>query len=84
VEQILIDLNLAETPRLLVFNKSDLLGEEQSAALALQFDGVFLTAKNRRSFPSLMARIEHHLWPKSASNPPDMQTDDPENLADNK
>lgn len=80
VEQILIDLNLAETPRLLVFNKSDLLGEEQSAAVALQFDGVFLTAKNRRSFPSLMAGIEQHLWPKTASNPPDMHIDCPEDL----
>jgi GTP-binding protein HflX len=66
VEQILMDLKLSEIPRLLVFNKTDLLTDEQSHALALQFEGVALSAKNRRTFPSLLERIEQYMWPEEA------------------
>jgi GTP-binding protein HflX len=63
VEQILIDLKLSDIPRLLVFNKTDLLSEEQAHALALQFEGVSISAKNRRTFPALLERIEQYMWP---------------------
>lgn len=63
VEQILMELNLAEIPRLIVFNKTDLIAEEQARALAVQFEGVCIVAKDRATFHPLLGRIEQHLWP---------------------
>ncbi len=66
VEQILMDLNLSETPRLLVFNKTDLLTQEEADSIAAQFDGVSISAKNRRTFKPLLSRIEQYLWSKNS------------------
>ena len=62
--RVVADLAFAEgeTPRLLVFNKTDLLDNEQAAALRYQFDAVTISAKNRRTFAPLLRRMEHHLW----------------------
>jgi GTPase len=65
VEQILMDLNLAEIPRLIVLNKADLITEEQARALALQFESVCIVAKDRTTLHPLLERIEHHLWPRA-------------------
>ena len=61
VEQILMDLNLAEIPRLIVLNKTDLIPDEQARSL----EGVCIVAKERASLYPLLERIEHHLWPRT-------------------
>jgi GTP-binding protein HflX len=62
VERILKDLELAETPRLLVYNKIDrLLPAERSI---LEDDGrtLAISALDRRTMLPLLAAVEHALW----------------------
>jgi GTP-binding protein HflX len=65
VEGILTDLGLAETPRLLVMNKIDLLPPEERAQLA-RADGalpaVAISAQDRSTTVPLLAAIELMLW----------------------
>ena len=65
VEQILIDLELADTPRLIVYNKCDLLSETELMSEMRQEDAAFISATQRHTFVSLLARIENHLWPQN-------------------
>ena len=64
-EGILTDLGLAETPRLLVMNKIDLLPPEERAQLA-RADGalpaVAISAQDRSTTVPLLAAIELMLW----------------------
>jgi GTP-binding protein HflX len=59
VERILTDLGLAETPRLLVMNKVDLL-DRSGAPVALP--GIPVAAVDRATLPPLLAAIELALW----------------------
>ncbi len=61
VERILKDLELAETPRLLVYNKVDrLLPEER---VILEGDGTLaISALDRKTVLPLLAAMEHALW----------------------
>ena len=62
VDGILGELGLAETPRLLVFNKADRAPPGQAAALAHQASGVDISAADREGFDELLARCDQLLW----------------------
>ena len=61
VERVLSTLNVAGTPRLLVYNKAD-RAPEAAAALALRDDGVAVSSVTRRGFADLLGRCEDILW----------------------
>ncbi len=65
VEKILIDLKHEKTPRLLVFNKIDLVDPAEVEAMVRAHDAVALCAKDRQTFADLLARIEQYLWPEA-------------------
>ena len=62
VDGILGELGLAETRRLLVFNKADRAPPGQAAALAHQASGVAISAAERQGFDELLARCDQLLW----------------------
>jgi GTP-binding protein HflX len=68
VEAILADLGLAETPRLIVLNKMDLVPEEERDALlrAARIEGgrsvVAISAREAVTTTPLLAAIEDELW----------------------
>ena len=76
VETILADLGLAETPRLMVLNKMDLVPEEEREGLlrAARVDGgrptVGISAEDPPTTAPLLAAIEDALW-KDGRLPPD-------------
>src|ERR1044072_3711655 len=57
VEKILEELNLSGIPRLLVFNKSDLLSEDELANLRRAFSAVSISAVNRATLAPMLERI---------------------------
>jgi len=69
VERILQDLELDRIPRLRVFNKIDLVPEEEVAPLCRRFDAIPVSARNRRTFVPLLAELERRFWPPEAGNP---------------
>ncbi len=65
VDKILGELGLAETPRLLVWNKVDLLGPDEQAQLPRgdrQHPAVLISAQARDSTAPLLDAIEAALW----------------------
>jgi GTP-binding protein HflX len=65
VEKILTELGLAETPRLLVWNKADLLSPEEQAQLPRgdrKHPAVLISAQDRASTAPLLEAIEAALW----------------------
>jgi GTPase len=62
VETILGDLGLGETPRVLVWNKLDLVPEEARARFAELEEDVAIAANDPRSTGPLLERIERRLW----------------------
>ncbi len=62
VDGILGELGLAETPRLLVFNKADRAPPGQATALAHQASGVAISAAERQGFDELLAHCDQLLW----------------------
>jgi len=61
VHKILDELNLSEIPRLLVFNKSDLLTEEGLENMKLGYDAIFISALDRQSLLPLTRRVSEML-----------------------
>ena len=61
VERVLSTLAVADTPRLLVYNKAD-RAPEVAAALALRDDGVAVSSTKRRGFAELLGHCEDILW----------------------
>jgi GTP-binding protein HflX len=57
VEKILEELHLSEIPRLLVFNKSDLLDSEELANLRRSFNAMTISALDRASLVPVVERI---------------------------
>jgi GTP-binding protein HflX len=68
VEKILKELNLSEIPRLLVFNKSDLLNSNEVSNLRQAFDGVIISALESSSLLPMVERIGDMLESKRAPN----------------
>lgn len=57
VEKILADLNLAGIPRLLVFNKSDLLSEDELSNLRQAFSAVMISALHSKTLVEMIGRM---------------------------
>lgn len=57
VEKILADLNLTGIPRLLVFNKSDLLGEDERSNLVQAFSAVMISALDPKTLVPMIDRM---------------------------
>lgn len=66
VDEILRKLDLERIRRLLVLNKIDRLDPEQTAVLSKRFQGVALSALNRRTFSGLLEEMERLIWPSSS------------------
>jgi GTP-binding protein HflX len=62
VERILKDLDLAETPRLLVYNKADRLLSEEKEILEGGGRHLAISALDRKTVLPLLAAMEHALW----------------------
>jgi GTP-binding protein HflX len=62
VERILNDLDLASTPRLLVYNKIDRLTPDERAGLAADRQAITLSARDAQTTRPLLAAIEEVLW----------------------
>jgi len=67
VDEILRKLDLEKIRRLLVLNKIDRLDTDQTAALSRRFDGIALSALNRRTFSGLLEEMERLIWPSFSS-----------------
>ncbi|TMB13851.1 MAG: GTPase HflX [Deltaproteobacteria bacterium] len=61
VERVLSELQVRDTPRLLVFNKAD-RAPDDARALAVRDDGVAVSSMTRLGFSELVARCEEVLW----------------------
>jgi GTPase len=61
VLKILDDLNLSETPRLLVFNKADLLSKDAIENLKRGFDAIMISALDRQSLLPMIERLSEML-----------------------
>ena len=62
VERILGDLELAETPRLLVYNKADRLLPEEQSILEAGGRNLAISALDRKTILPLLAAMESALW----------------------
>jgi GTP-binding protein HflX len=62
VDRILRDLDLDHVPRLLVFNKTDLVPAEEIAPLCRRYDAIPVSARNPDSFGPLLAELEERCW----------------------
>jgi GTP-binding protein HflX len=62
VERILNDLDLASTPRLLVYNKIDRLTPDERAGLAAAPQAIALSARDAQTTRPLLAAMEEALW----------------------
>jgi len=61
VERVLSELEVRDTPRLLVFNKAD-RAPDDARALAVRDDGVAVSSVTRQGFAELVTRCEEVLW----------------------
>lgn len=62
VGKILEELDLAQKPRLLVFNKVDMLPPDETENLRVRFGAVMVSALQPRTFRPLLESIEDSLW----------------------
>jgi len=62
VDRILRDLDLNEIPRLLVFNKIDLVPEEEIEPLCRRFEAIPVSARQRETFTPLLGEMEERCW----------------------
>ena len=68
VRKILRDIDLGDTPELLVFNKCDLLPKGHGEALAERWGAVAVSAHERTGLRDLLERAEGVLWESGASD----------------
>lgn len=62
VDYILQDLDLHEIPRLLVFNKIDLVPGEEIAPLCRRFEAIAVSARQPETFADLLGDMEERFW----------------------
>ena len=62
VDRILRDLELHDIPRLLVFNKIDLVPKEEIAPLCRRFEAIAVSAHDRQTFAALLQEMEVRCW----------------------
>jgi len=69
VDAILSEIGLDEIPRLMVFNKVDLVNPLWAKAIASRFRGIVCSALDLDSFGSLLKEIEERVWPEELQRP---------------
>jgi GTP-binding protein HflX len=69
VERILQDLELDRIPRLLVFNKIDLVPEEEVTNFSRRFQAIAVSARRPRTFEPLLTELESRFWPGEGGSP---------------
>ncbi len=84
VEKILDDLNLGNSKRLLVFNKTDMVAKDELPHICRRFGAIPVSAIERSSFGPLLAEMQRRFWPEEmlidTADEPDTQDDvDPTN-----
>ncbi|MBI5189410.1 MAG: GTPase HflX [Nitrospirae bacterium] len=62
VESILQQLGLDDKERIIVFNKADLVDPDIAFSIARRYEGIALSALDRKTFPPLMQELEERLW----------------------
>ena len=62
VDRILHDLELHAIPRLLVFNKIDLVPEEEVGPYCRRFDALAVSARAPETFADLLCEMEERCW----------------------
>ncbi|MBM3225125.1 MAG: GTPase HflX [Candidatus Tectomicrobia bacterium] len=62
VETILSDLEMDDIPRLMVLNKTDRLAPEIALNLERLHQGVAIAARDRRTLPKLIERLQDVIW----------------------
>ncbi|MFQ5585484.1 MAG: GTPase HflX [Thermodesulfobacteriota bacterium] len=63
VEQVLSDIGLAHIPRLLVFNKVDLVDPAVVENCCHRFNAIAISALREESLGRLLSELENRLWP---------------------
>jgi len=63
VEGLFHDIGIDEIPRLLVFNKIDLVEKRSLSALLRRYNAVGVSAKDRSTLGPLLKNLESRLWP---------------------
>ncbi len=66
VEKLLDEIGLASIPRILVFNKADLVDRTIARNLARRFDAVLTSAVVPSTLNGLLKELETRLWPEDA------------------
>jgi GTP-binding protein HflX len=66
VDRILQDLDLHEIDRILVFNKIDLITDEEIVPLCRRFDAIAVSACRRETFADLLREMEERCWGEQA------------------
>jgi GTP-binding protein HflX len=62
VDRILQDLELHQIPRILVFNKIDLIPEEEVSPFCRRFEAIAVSARRRETFTDLLREMEERCW----------------------
>ena len=62
VDRILGDLDLQSIPRILVFNKIDLIADEEIAPYCRRFEAIAVSARRRDTFQDLLREMEERCW----------------------
>jgi GTP-binding protein HflX len=63
VEQILSDIGLAHIPRLLVFNKVEIVDATVAENCCQRFEAIPISALQKETLGRLLSELEHRLWP---------------------
>ncbi len=71
VDRILQDLDLHDIDRILVFNKIDLIPDEEVVPLCRRFDAIAISAYRRATFADLLREMEERCWVDEARRDPD-------------
>jgi GTP-binding protein HflX len=69
VNNILADLDMDHIPSLMILNKSDLVPPQAALELARRHDAVVISARDRRTLPPLIERIQTVIWDQLHNDP---------------
>jgi len=76
VDNILNEIGLDRIPRLMVFNKVDLVNPLWAKAIANRFNGVVCSAIRPSTFGALLREIERRMWPEADKRSEDRAGDE--------
>jgi GTP-binding protein HflX len=76
VDKLLNEIGLDRIPRLMVFNKVDLVNPLWAKTIANRFNGVVCSAIRPSTFGALLREIERRMWPEAAKRSEDRAGDE--------